>query len=78
MAHFQFSIPRCDICDWPLKDKIEDGCIPGNCCYRPDEGSPEYYRAKARRAELISLSLSGPDRNAGGSETPSHDRSQEE
>lgn len=25
---------RCPRCTWPLKDKLEDGCIEGNCSYR--------------------------------------------
>lgn len=26
---------RCPVCGWPLKNKIEDGCIIGNCSVRP-------------------------------------------
>lgn len=33
---------RCRICGWPLKEKLEDGCVPENCCLRP---------APARRAD---------------------------
>ena len=43
---------RCEICGWPLGKSLEDGCIPGNCSYRPGYGSPEYYRIKARIEEL--------------------------
>lgn len=45
-------VPRCPVCLFPLADKLEDGCVPGNCSYRPPEGSPEYYRIQARRREL--------------------------
>lgn len=45
-------IARCEVCDWPLADSIEHGCVPGNCSYRPREGSEEYRRIKKRRAEL--------------------------
>lgn len=27
-------VPRCGICDWPLRDRIEDGCTVGNCSMR--------------------------------------------
>ena len=40
--------PRCPRCDWPLAETMEQGCVPGNCCYRPDEGSPEWHRLQAR------------------------------
>jgi len=30
---------RCLRCKWPLKEKLEDGCIEGNCSYRCDCGS---------------------------------------
>lgn len=26
---------RCPICNWPMKNRAEDGCVPGNCCARP-------------------------------------------
>jgi ABA sandwich protein len=26
---------RCRICGWPLKERLEDGCIPESCCLRP-------------------------------------------
>lgn len=27
--------PRCERCQWPLAARMEDGCVPGNCSYRP-------------------------------------------
>lgn len=41
--------PRCPICDWPLHERQEDGCVEGNCSYRPQEGSPEHCRIQQRR-----------------------------
>ena len=26
---------RCRVCGWPIADRIEHGCIPGNCSQRP-------------------------------------------
>ncbi len=26
---------RCNVCGWPLAQRREDGCVPGNCCQRP-------------------------------------------
>jgi len=43
---------RCEVCGWPLKATMEDGCTPGNCSYRPRAGTPEYDRTRARREEL--------------------------
>ena len=31
----ELNIERCPVCNWPMKEKMEDGCIPGNCSYRP-------------------------------------------
>ena len=46
------SIQRCDVCDWPLANRPEDGCVLGNCCYRPESGSAEYYRIQKRKEAL--------------------------
>ena len=43
---------RCPICDWPIKKTIQEGCVPGNCSFRPAEGRPEYYRIQERRRQL--------------------------
>lgn len=50
------AIARCPICDWPLAADLSRGCVPGNCSYRPDEGSAEYARIKKRR-DLIDRGL---------------------
>ena len=26
---------RCNRCGWPLRERVEDGCTPGNCSMRP-------------------------------------------
>lgn len=43
---------QCPICGWPLEDSIEKGCIPGNCSYRPAEGSDEYRRIEKRKEDI--------------------------
>jgi hypothetical protein len=43
---------QCEVCGWTLKEKIEDGCVPGNCSYRPEQGSEEYRRIQERRVWL--------------------------
>ena len=47
---------RCEVCDWPLADSWMDGCVPGNCSYRP-ENPAEQERIRKRRA---SLALASP------------------
>lgn len=43
---------RCEICGWPLAASIDEGCIPGNCSYRPESGSDEWYRIQRQREKL--------------------------
>lgn len=43
---------RCEICGWPFAASRELGCAPGDCSYRPDNGSPEWHRIQERRAAL--------------------------
>lgn len=57
---------RCIVCDWPYSKRRGDGCVPGDCSYRPGRGEP---RINARReliarvkAELISLGWQPPNR----------------
>jgi hypothetical protein len=28
-------IERCDVCGWPLREQMKDGCVKGNCSMRP-------------------------------------------
>jgi len=45
---------RCPICDWPLADDPKDGCVDGNCSYRPDprRNPDEYARVQRNRKAL--------------------------
>jgi hypothetical protein len=43
--------PRCEICDWPLAESREKGCVPGDCSYRPDTPA-EQERIRQRRAAV--------------------------
>lgn len=53
-------IRRCEICDWPLAATRDDGCVPGNCSYRPREGSDELRRIQKRRRDLARQETKGP------------------
>lgn len=46
---------RCPVCEWPLAENREQGCVPDNCSYRPEQGSAEYWRIHRRRAALAVL-----------------------
>ena len=45
--------PRCEICDWPLAESREKGCVPGDCSYRPDTPA-EQERIRKRRVAVSS------------------------
>lgn len=42
---------RCPICDWPMADSRENGCVTGDCSYRPADPA-EQRRIEKRRAAL--------------------------
>lgn len=44
--------PRCEVCNFPLAASKEKGCIPGDCCYRPDadRGQDRIRRQRASRS----------------------------
>lgn len=44
---------RCPLCDWPLAESADNGCVIGNCSYRPDEGSDEYRRIQQLKTDLL-------------------------
>jgi len=46
------TVERCEVCGWPLADSREVGCVKDDCSYRPQEGSPEFYRILERRKQL--------------------------
>lgn len=39
---------RCIICGWTLAKDQANGCVPGDCCYRPDD-PVEQQRLRERR-----------------------------
>jgi len=43
---------RCPVCDWPMAESRESGCVPDDCSYRPEQGSPEWHRIQKRRAAI--------------------------
>jgi hypothetical protein len=43
---------QCPICGWPLKNNPSEGCVPGNCSFRPDEHNVA-YPVWIRRHKLI-------------------------
>ena len=47
--------PDCPICGWPFAKSVNDGCVPNNCCYRPREGTSEYFGVTLNRAKLDAL-----------------------
>jgi len=42
---------RCSVCGWPMAATVQEGCVPGNCSYRPEQGSPEWQRIRSARLE---------------------------
>ena len=46
---------RCPICDWPMAETRDDGCIEGDCAYRPREGSPEWHEVQRRRQIIANM-----------------------
>ena len=43
---------RCPICEWPMAKSAHEGCVPGNCSYRPEHGTPEWNRVQRNRQAL--------------------------
>ena len=39
---------RCMVCGFPLAGSEAQGCVQGNCSYRPGVNSPEYERWHVR------------------------------
>lgn len=46
------STARCEICGWPLVWDPKDGCVDGNCSYRPREDTDEWRRVQRNRKAL--------------------------
>jgi len=51
----------CMTCSWPLAKEPEDGCVPGNCSYRPSPECHDYQRVVARREALASVPKEASD-----------------
>lgn len=51
-------VQRCEICDWPLAESPEKGCVPGDCSYRPEDPA-EQRRIRERRALVSSKDRGG-------------------
>ena len=58
MTDTRHTQPRCAICRWPYRPN-GDGCEPGNCSFRPAEGSPEYTTNALRLAAYGRLRIAG-------------------
>ena len=63
---------RCPRCGWPLAKSIREGCVPGNCSYRPKEGSEEWKRMRDREADTATARTALDSYLAG--KTDSHGR----
>lgn len=46
---------RCPTCGWPLKERIEDGCVAGNCSQRLNMPTEVRNEAMRLRAEVERL-----------------------
>lgn len=60
MVHYAV-IGRCMACGWPLKNEPENGCVQGNCSFRPHESGVEYpgwHRRQKLAYELRCLGAS--------------------
>lgn len=42
----------CRRCGWPMTQSADQGCVPGNCSYRPADGTEEHERMRRRDEEL--------------------------
>jgi hypothetical protein len=42
---------RCPICSWPLAVSAKNGCVIGNCSYKPERGTEEYARVERNRQQ---------------------------
>lgn len=43
---------RCFVCGWTLAKEASQGCVPGNCSYRPEVATAEYMRIQPNREKL--------------------------
>ena len=43
---------RCYACGWPLAPSRDEGCVPGDCSYRPSPAAPDYWQWRRRMEEM--------------------------
>lgn len=52
---------KCEICGWPLRDKVEDGCTKESCSMRPcpkkEETGEAEKAVQAERERIIEILL---------------------
>lgn len=48
---------RCEVCGWSLAASRDEGCVEGDCSYRPFPGGTEWLRIQSRRAALNQAAL---------------------
>jgi hypothetical protein len=46
---------RCIICGWTLAATKNEGCVPGNCSYRPTKRAHDYFQGIDRKKALAAL-----------------------
>jgi hypothetical protein len=47
-----FPDDRCQVCGWPLAPSRDQGCVAGDCSFRPQEGTDSYRITQLRRKAL--------------------------
>lgn len=52
-------VERCPVCDYPMAQYQSEGCVKNNCSYRPDYGTPEYYRIQDRKLAIAAMNMGG-------------------
>jgi hypothetical protein len=57
---------RCPICDWLFASNRDGGCVLGDCSYRPNQYSQEWYRIQQNRSRMVTEPLSLPSRDTTG------------
>jgi hypothetical protein len=63
-----FPDDRCQVCGWPLAKSRDQGCVVGDCSFRPQEGTESYRITQLRRKALAERA--DPAQSA---DTPSED-----
>lgn len=56
---------RCRICGWPLAADRANGCVDGNCAYRPTQGGEVWHKIVRRREHFERLDRAAKGANRG-------------